>query len=38
MTSTVWRKSSRSDNGTSAQCVEVAELSSVGSTEENPQV
>ncbi|WP_354670922.1 DUF397 domain-containing protein [Actinomadura sp. DC4] len=27
MTITVWRRSSRSDNGTSAQCVEVAEFS-----------
>jgi hypothetical protein len=37
MTSMVWRKSSRSDNGTSAECVEVAELSCADSTEENPQ-
>jgi hypothetical protein len=35
MTSTVWRKSSRSDNGTSEHCVEVVELA--GSTEGNPQ-
>jgi hypothetical protein len=35
MSSAVWRKSSRSDSGTSAQCVEVAELA--GCAEGNPR-
>ncbi|WP_432705936.1 DUF397 domain-containing protein [Actinoallomurus iriomotensis] len=30
MTSTVWRKSSWTESGTSSQCVEVAELPSAG--------
>jgi hypothetical protein len=37
MTAPVWRKSSWTTGGTSAECVEVAELSSADSTEENPR-
>jgi hypothetical protein len=37
MTSPAWRKSSWTSDGTQGNCVEVAELSSADSTEENRQ-
>jgi hypothetical protein len=37
MTSPAWRKSSWTSDGTQGNCVEVAELPGVRSTEGNPQ-